>query len=38
MAENIKKGVKIKAQKAKLRSFGLQRETYVKVVTRPTHN
>jgi hypothetical protein len=33
--KHTKKEVKIKTQKRKLRSFGFQRETYVKVVTRP---
>jgi hypothetical protein len=32
-----KKGVKIKT-KTKILSFGLLRETYVKVVTRPAHH
>jgi hypothetical protein len=36
MAENTKKkGVQIKTQKQSYEVFGLQRETYVKVVTRP---
>jgi hypothetical protein len=33
-----KKGVKIKTQKQRYEIFGLQRETYVKVVTRPAHH
>jgi hypothetical protein len=39
MAENTKKkGVKIKTQKIILWSFGLQKDTYVKVVTAPAHH
>jgi hypothetical protein len=39
MAENTKeKGVKIKTQKESYEVLVLQRETYVKVVTRPTHH
>jgi hypothetical protein len=36
VVENKKKGVKIK--KRKLLSFGLQKDSYVKVVTRPSHH
>jgi hypothetical protein len=36
--KHTKKRVKIKAQKESYEVFGLQRETYVKVVTRPAHN
>jgi hypothetical protein len=33
-----KKGIKIKTQKQSSEVLGLQRETYVKVVTRPAHH
>jgi hypothetical protein len=41
MAENTKKKevkIRVKTQKQSYEVFGLQRETYVKVVTRPSHH